>query len=798
MFLPVRWLKDYVKTDRTTRDLADGLTASGSHVESIINMNKGIKNVVVGRILKIQEHPNADKLIICTVDIGSEKLTIVTGAKNLSEGVLVPVAKVGAKLADGNFIDKTDFRGVASDGMLCSLQELGYADSVIPKEVRDGIYIFNEEYPLGDNVVDILGINDEVIEFEITPNRPDCLSIIGMARETAATFDEEFKLPEIVINKQEDDIYDYTNGIEVKTDKCIRYYSKVVKNVDIKPSPLWMQTRLMEAGVRPISNIVDITNFVMLEYGEPLHAFDLSQLADKRIIVRQAENNEILTTLDGVERKLDENDIVIADAQRAIGLAGVMGGLNSEITKDTKTVLFEGANFNSKSIRFTSKKLGLRSEASTRFEKGIDPTIGKDAVDRVCQLVELIGAGEVVDGSIDIYNEKATTKNIILRPERTKMLLGVDLSTEEMMEYLNRLGLYSTYDGKVIDTVIPTYRLDLGIEDDLIEEIGRLYGYHNIESKPLIGALTRGRKPYSNQILDKVKGILKGYGLNETMTYSFISPKAYDKVNLDSEDKKRQYIKLINPLGEDFSSMRTTILPNMLDLLSKNYNRGIESMYAYEIGNTFIPKILPIKELPNEKKVLTFGFYGDTDFYDLKSIIIQCLKEIGINNVGFEREENNPTFHPGRTAKIFYNNSEIGIIGEIHPDVLDNYDIKTKVYAAELDFELIVEHTNLSVTYKPLPKYPAIVRDIALVVDEEVLVGEIEKVILENGKDLIESIKLFDIYRGNQIKEGLKSVAYSIVYRSFDRTLKEDEINLIQQDTIKELEMKFKASLRNY
>lgn len=796
MLLPIKWLKDYVDTDKSSRELADGLTLSGSHVESIDSHDEVI-NVVVGKILKIEDHPNADKLVICTVDIGTDELIIVTGAKNLTVGDYIPVAKIGAKLPNGIEINKTNFRGVDSFGMLCSLKELGFHDNVIPKEMKDGIFILDKEYPLGKDILEVLELREAVIEFEITPNRPDCLSIIGMARETAATFNYELKEPKIEIKNEVDDIYDYTNGISVETDKCQRFYSRVIKDVEIKPSPLWLQTRLMEAGIRPISNIVDITNFVMLEYGQPLHAYDLNHLNGKKIIVRQAKNGEKLVTLDGNERIFDQNDIIITDAEGPIGIAGVMGGLDSEITNETKTVLLEGANFNSKNVRLTSKKLGLRTEASTRFEKGIDPNLCSVAVERVCQLVELIGAGTVVKGSIDVYNEVKEPKKITLRPERVNMLLGIEIPVEDMLASLNGLGIKSTFDGVLIHAIIPTFRLDIDIEADLIEEIGRLYGFHNIEPKPLLGGLTRGEKPFNLRIEDKVKSILQGLGLNEVMTYSFISPKAYDKINLPEDDSHRKYIRLLNPLGEDYSTMRTTLLPNMLELLSRNYNRGVESVYAYEIGNTFIPKNLPITELPDEKKVLSIGSYGDTDFYELKEIVEITLSKLGIKSYQYEREENNPTYHPGRTARLYSNGEYLGIIGEIHPDVLENYDMKARVYTAQIDFDKVVELTNLEIKYKPLPKYPAMVRDIAIVVKEDVLVGDIEKIIMKHGLGLIESLKLFDIYRGSQIGEGLKSVAYSIVYRSYERTLTDDEVNEIQDSIIRDLENSIGAKLRS-
>lgn len=797
MLLPVSWLKDYIKTDKTARELADKITLSGSHVESIYSLNKGVEDVVVGKVISLDKHPDADKLIICKIDVGQEIVQIVTGAKNLSVGDYVPVALIGAKLPGDIIIDKTDFRGVESFGMLCSLKELGFSDNVISKETKDGIFIFNEEFELGMKVVEALRLNDEVIELEITPNRPDCLSIIGMARESSATFNIPVIEPKISINKEEDHISNYLDSIDIESENCIRYYAKIIKDVKIEESPLWMQLRLMEAGMRPINNIVDITNYVMLEYGEPLHAFDALKLEGKQIIVRQAKEGETLVTLDNTERKLSESDLVIADKNNPIALAGVMGGIDSEITDETTAVLFEGANFNPKNVRLTAKKFGLRSEASNRFEKGIDPNLSKIAVDRCCQLVELIGAGVVVGSSIDIYKDVKEEKTITLRPERVNKLLGLSLSTESMLGYLNSLGLKSIVKEELIYTTIPTYRLDLNIEADLIEEIGRLYGFHNIESQPLTGVLTRGQKPYDKVIEDKTKSILVGLGYNEVMTYSFISPKAYNKINLPEDSKLRDYIKLINPLGEDYSVMRTTLIPTMMELLARNYSRGVEKAYACEIGNTFIPNKDSIDHLPKEEKVLSIGFYGKNDFYHLKETIEILLKRLGITGVEYIREENNTTFHPGRTAKILIDGFELGILGEIHMDVNQNYGIKERVYIAQINFDKIVELTNFDRKYKTLPKYPSMTRDLALIVDEDVLFGDIKKIVLGHGKDLVEQVEIFDIYRGNQIPENKKSIAFSIIYRSHERTLKENEINQIQESIIKDLEDNLDAKLRS-
>ncbi|HCO18593.1 phenylalanine--tRNA ligase subunit beta [Gudongella oleilytica] len=797
MLLPLKWLGKYVNIEISPKELADGLTYSGSHVESITRLDKGIENVVVGRINEIERHPNADKLFVCKVDLGDKLETIVTGATNLKKGDYVPVAINGAVLAGGVSIGSTVFRGIESNGMLCSLQELGYPDNVIPKEVRDGIFVFDKEYPLGADAIEYLQLDEDVIEFEITPNRPDCLSIYGMARETAATFGWELEYPRISIKHEADDINDYTQGIFVETPNCKRYYSRVVKDVKIGPSPLWLQTTLMNAGVRPISNIVDVTNFVMLELGEPLHAFDLDMLQGRKIIVRQAKSGESLTTLDGTERTLGEDDIIIADASMPIGIAGVMGGLDSEITQGTTTVLLEGANFSSRHIRMTSKKFGLRTEASSRFEKGIDPNLCKMAVERACQLIEEIGAGTVVKGEIDVNQSTSASRVLTLRPDRARLLIGTDIADEEMIGYLTRLEFKALLENGLIKAEVPSFRDDVEGEADLIEEVGRIYGFHRVESKPLVGGLTRGERPYNKQMELKVKNVMQGLGYNEVMTYSFISPKAYDKLNLPEDAPERKYIRLMNPLGEDYSTMRTTLLSNMMELLYRNEKRGIDEVLAYEIGSVFIPGSLPVTDLPDEKQVLSIGVYGSKDFYFVKESLQMVFGRMGIRNLRFKPLSSHPSFHPGRTAEVYSGDESMGYFGEIHPDVLENYDIKNKVYAGVIDFDQIIRLANPEVKYKPLPKYPAVTRDIAVVVDESVLVGELEETIIENGEGLVEAISLFDIYRGNQVQDNKKSVAFSIVYRSYEGTLTEDIISRIQRNTITGLENKHNAKLRS-
>lgn len=798
MLVPIKWLKEYVNVDIDTKELADKLTMSGSHVDSIEKMDKGIEKVVVGKIEKIEEHPNADKLVITTINVGEEEnLQIVTGADNINEGDYVPVALVGAKLP-GNFkIKKSKLRKVDSYGMLCSANELGINENVIPKEQKDGIFILDKQYQLGEDIKETLGLDGEVIDFEITPNRPDCLSIVGMARETAATFNKELKYPSISIKNEEDDISKYLNDIQIKdTDLCNRYYGKVIKDVTVKASPMWLQRKLMEAGVRPINNIVDITNYVMLELGQPLHAFDLDKVQGKKVVVRRAKKDEKIITLDDTERELDESMLVIADEKQPIAVAGVMGGLDSEVTESTKTILIESANFNGKSVRLTSRSLGLRTDASSRYEKDLDPNLSQEVCDRVCQLIAETGAGTVVKGAIDRYKVKSDKRKISVNPQRVNRLLGVKIETGEMVNILNTLNLDASYlDGEIVAN-IPSFRQDLNLEADLIEEIGRIYGFDKIKPTNLVGTLTKGEKTYLRSIEDKTKDILTSLGLNEITTYSFISPKSYDKINLPEYSTKRNYVELKNPLGEDYSVMRTTLIPNMMEVLTKNYNHGVDRAWAYEIGNIFIPKSAPVVSVPYEVRNLCIGMYGDVDFFDIKGTVDKLFDRLGITGYEYFREENHNTFHPGRTANIIKNNTLIGIIGEIHPDVLENYGMKERVYVLELDFNTITALTSLKRKYKELPKYPAITRDIALVLDKETLVKDIEKIIWENGKDIVEEVNLFDVYEGSQIPEGKKSIAYSIKYRSHSKTLTDGEVSKVHENVLGLLRDKLGAELR--
>ncbi|MDO5027764.1 MAG: phenylalanine--tRNA ligase subunit beta [Bacillota bacterium] len=796
MLLPINWLKDYVDIDVDSRKLADLLTDSGSHVESIISRAQGISGLVTGKILEITDHPNADKLVVCKIDLGSRVETIVTGAPNVLEGQVVIVASVGASLPGGIEIQATDFRGIVSNGMLCSLAELGYDNSVIPRQYRDGIYVFDPATPIGLDVVELLGLDGDILEIEITPNRPDCLSIVGMAREAKATLAKDLKAMDLSVKNEEDSIENYLKAVEIQSPKCKRYYSRVLKDVKIGPSPQWMQNNLVAAGVRPINNMVDITNYVMLELGIPMHAFDLADLRDEKIVVKEAQEGEIFTTLDGQERKLSSQDLVIADGQGTIGIAGVMGGLDSEVKADTKVIVLEGANFSGPSIRHTSKRLGLRTEASSRFEKGLDPELAKLAVERACKLAEEIGAATVVAGHYDIYQEKPEQVQISLRPERCQKLLGVEISKEAMVAYLQALDIELEDQGDLLVCKIPSFRGDLSIEADLIEEVGRLYGLNNIKPTEIYTTMTRGSKPHFMEVSSKLKEALKGFGYNEILTYSFISPKTYDRLMIPQGDPRRDNVRILNPLGEEFSVMRTTLLGNMLDVISRNQNRNIEDMRAYEIGNTFSKK-LDKDKIPTEGLKLVMALYGKDDFYYFKESLEKALARLGIKDLSLQREENNTIYHPGRCANVYIGSQLLGTFGEIHPQVMKNFEIKTRTIGGEFDFGLIVEKSTDKITFKALPKYPTSDRDLAIIVDEAVMVAEIKDLAIKNAGDLLESFQVFDIYTGSQIEAGKKSIAFNLKFRSYERTLTDKEVNEKMEKIVQALESELNATLRD-
>ncbi|HWR61728.1 MAG TPA: phenylalanine--tRNA ligase subunit beta [Clostridia bacterium] len=795
MLVPIKWLKDYIDIKADPKSYADAMTMSGSKVERIEDLGKEIENVVVGRILKIEEHPAADKLVVGQVDVGTEVIQIVTGASNIREGDYIPVALNGSTLPGGVKIRKGKLRGVESNGMMCSAQELALELDNLPESMLDGIYILDREYPLGADIKEVLGLNDSVIEFEITNNRPDCLSIVGIARETAATFGGTMKYPETSFKENSENIRDYID-IQVKNSElCPRYSSRMIKNIVIKDSPAWMQERLIKAGVRPISNIVDITNYVMLELGHPMHAFDYRDLQDRKIIVRNAMPGETIKTLDEVERKLDETMLVIADGSKPTGIAGVMGGHGSEIKPDTTAVVFESANFAPVNIRLTSKKLGLRTEASGRYEKGIDPELSKIALDRACHLVEQLGAGEVVGGMIDIYPAPRSPRKLSLNAEKVNSFIGVrDITDAMIVKYLTSLEFKVEVKGD-LEVTVPTFRDDVEGSADLIEEIARLYGYDKIPVDLMDTTFTQGGKNYRQKIRDMAKTNMAAQGLYEVLTYSFVSPGVYNKINLKAENPLRNAIKLVNPLGEDQSIMRTTIIPNMLEVIARNLNKKVPDGQFFELSKVYLPDAASADGLADERETLTVGMYGEVDFFDLKGAVENLLEEMNITKYRI-LSSNNDSMHPGRTAELLINNKRIGCMGEVHPDVLDKYDIPARVYVAELNFEEIIKQSDMNIKYRALPKYPSVARDIAIVVTEEITAGQVEEIIRNKGGRLIEEVKLFDIYRGSQIENGYKSMAYSIVYRSDEKTLSEEDITKVHNKIVNSLVNQVGAALR--
>lgn len=796
MLVPIKWLNDYVDIDVGIKEYADAMTMSGSNVDTIIETGKNIDKIVVGKIVKILNHPDAEKLIITMVDIGSEVIQIVTGADNVREGDFISVALHGSTLPDGTRIKKGKLRGVESNGMLCSPHELELNAEQLPEgtDMTDGIYILEKEYPLGIDIKKVLGMDDKIVEFEITNNRPDCLSMLGIARETAATLGKKLKYPKVLSSSHSKEVENYISIDIQNPDLCPRFAVRVIKNITIKNSPSWMQERLIKAGVRPINNIVDITNYVMLELGQPMHAYDLSKLKGKKIIVRNADKGETLTTLDEKDRDLDESILVIADGERPIGIAGIMGGYDSEIEEYTKEIALECANFNSLSIRTSSKRLGLRTEASSRFEKSLDSELIPLAINRACYLMEQLEAGEVVDGIIDIYAKVKEKRVVKFRIDRAKWLLGVDIPTDKIKRMLRSLE-FEVEGEEVLEIKVPTFRDDIVTEADINEEIARLYGYDNIPSKLMDTTFTQGIISERQKIINMSKDNLTAQGLFEVLTYSFISPGVFNKINIKEDDPLRSAITLLNPLGEEQSIMRTTIIPNMLELIERNHNKKIHEGCFFELSKVYIAKSLPLTELPLEKDTLTIGMYGNYDFYDLKGIIENLLSCLNIHDYKILPSKHD-SLHPGKTAALWINNSEIGYFGEVHPFVLNNYDISIKTYIAELNFDEIISKVNLNRVFVPLPKYPSIERDIALVITNEVSAGQIEEVIKNKGGRLIEKIELFDVYKGSQIEEGYKSLAFRIVYRSNEKTLTEDDIAKVHNRIINSLTNQVGAMLR--
>ena len=780
------WIKAYVPDlSCTDPEYMDAMTLSGTKVEGYTRLDKNLEKIVIGQIQKIEKHPDADKLIVCQVDVGNEVIQIVTGAPNVKEGDKVPVVLDGGKVAgghdggplpeDGIVIKAGKLRGVPSNGMMCSIEELGSDRNFYPEAPEMGIYIFQDDVQVGDDAIEALGLHDTVFEYEITSNRVDCYSVIGIAREAAATFRKPLVLPEVTVTGNGEKAEDYISVEVQDKELCPRYCARVCKNIKIGPSPRWMQRRLAASGIRPINNLVDITNYVMEEYGQPMHAFDLSTIAGHKIIVRRAKDGDVFRTLDGQDRSLDSDVLMICDAEKEVGIAGIMGGENSMITDSVTTVLFEAATFNGANIRKSAKRLGLRTDASGKFEKGLDPYNAEAAINRACQLIEELGCGEVVSGMVDVCGELKANVVLPFEPARYNKLLGTDVSEQEMLDIFKMIGV--AYDGEKGTLTVPTFRQDILRQCDIAEEVARFYGYDKIPTTLPTGEATTGKLPFKLRIEQKARDIAEYCGFSQGMCYSFESPKVFDKLLLAADDPARQAITIANPLGEDFSIMRTVSLNGMLISLATNYNRRNKDVRLYELGNIYLPKSLPLTELPEERMQFTLGMYGDCDFFDMKGVVEEFLESIGMH----KRESYDPKagrnyLHPGRQANILYEDQLIGYLGEVHPEVCDNYDLKTRAYVAVLDIPAILPYATFDRKYEGIAKYPAVLRDISMVVPKSVLAGQIEAVIAQRGGKILEDYRLFDIYEGDQIKDGYKSMAYSITFRAKDRTLEEADV----------------------
>jgi len=790
MILPLKWLRDYIEIDISAEKFADQMTLTGTKSERVEHIGEAISGVVVGKITEITKHPDADKLIVTQVDVGEEVKQIVTGANNIKVGDYVPVAMHGAKLPDGTKIKRGKMRGVVSDGMLCSAGELGIDSKFLSEEQKNGLYVLEGELVLGQDIRDVLDLKDAIIEFELTANRPDCNSIIGIAYEAKATLDKEVTIPTLKVKEEGANI-----GVDVKCENnnlCGRYMAREITDVKIAPSPYYIQRRLIESGIRPINNIVDLTNYVMLEYGQPMHAFDYDKLEGNTIYIKQASDGQTCVTLDEEERKLDSSMITICDSNQVIALGGVMGASCSQIDEHTTHIVLESAHFDADTIRATSKKLGLRTDASARFEKGIDRYRCEKALNRFCQLVEELEIGTVCKGFVDTATELDDKSTVTFSKTRVSEVIGIELSSEEICDILSKLNFESKIEGDLITTVAPEYRTDIEKIADIIEEISRIYGFNNVVSAPIVGEIIPATKSESRLYEDSMKEFAMKNGLTEILTYSFVSPIGVEKAKL-SETKENDFVKLLNPLGEETSVMRTSLIPNMLEVISMNAARKNEFFAGFEFGNIFCLK----QSNPLEQKSFVAGVYGkEEDFFSLKGRIEGILNGLRYQSRVYLPNKEHPTFHPGRCADIFIGEEKVGILGEIHPKVASAFNIKKKVYLCELNIPTLMSLFDNTMKYRQIPKFPAMKRDIALVVDKNQYVSEIEQIICKNGKSLIEKIELFDIYEGDQIEKDKKSVAYSVVYRNKEATLTDEEVNSIQEKILKELEEKLHAVLR--
>lgn len=817
MLVPIEWLKDYTDVNVDIKEFCDRMIMSGSNLETVERMCDDISGVVVGKVLEMKKHPNADTLNVCKVDVGKgEAIQVVCGAPNVREGICVPVALPGAflpgalhghdKSEAGVTIEAGEMRGEKSEGVICSHSELGFENKIIPVADSEGIWILPEEecgLKPGDDLKEALGLVSDVVDFEITPNRPDCLCMLGMARENAATFECDVKNPDTSSKCEgEGKTSDYIDVRIRKTEFCSRYYARVVTDIKICQSPWWMQKRLMYAGMRPINNIVDLTNFVMLEFGQPLHAFDIRTIKGAKINVDVAEPGSKFTTLDGNEREMGDDMLMIRDTEEPIGIAGIMGGLDSEISEDTTTILIEGANFNMDNIRFTSKALGLRTEASGRFEKGIDPNLCSLAVDRVCNLIEQLGYGKVVSDPVDDYPNVLKPWTVDVRVSRVNQIIGIDIPADMMLDIFRCLDIEAEMkDDNVIACTPPTVRLDLVEEIDFVEEVARIYGYDKLPMTLPKGTAQAGQ-PVAESFRGFVRNILGAMGTNEIITYSFASPRDLDRMRLPEDAWERNCAKVINPLGEDTSIMRTILMPQMMEVLGRNYARSMEEVRAYEIGVVFEPDQFQNDAPPIETENLCIGIYGErNDFFTLKGMVNKMLDLLGIDDPVYEAESEHPSFHPGRCATITVNDEEkgeipLGIMGEVHPDIADDYGVGARVYICELFFDKIIGIAKADTRYVPLPIYPAMMRDIAVTVEEEVTAGSMESTIKEVAGEILEDVNLFDVYRGEQVEEGKKSMAFSMTYRSAEKTLTDEEVDEVHQKVLLELKSRFNAALR--
>ena len=795
----LKWIEALVPgLNVDAQEYTDAMILSGSKVEFYKKMDADLEKIVVGQIKKIEPHPDADKLIICQVDVGTgEDIQIVTGAPNVKEGDKVPVVLDGGRVAGGHDgkmteggikIKKGKLRGIESNGMMCSIEELGSTRDMYPEAPEYGIYIFAEdEVKPGDDAIKALGLDDTIVEYEITNNRVDCFSILGIAREAAATFKKEFVPPVVTETGNDEDVNDYIKVNVVDKELCPRYTARVVKNIKIAPSPKWMQRRLAAQGIRPINNIVDITNYVMEEYGQPMHAYDLDTIAGHKIIVRRAKDGDEFETLDGQIRKLDNQVLMICDAEKEVGIAGIMGGENSKITDDVHTVLFEAATFNGPNIRKSAKRIGMRTEASGIFEKGLDPVNAEAAIDRASQLIEELGCGEVVGGMVDVCEPIKPLRRIPFEPEKINRFLGTDITKEQMLEYFGRIEL--AYDEAANEIVVPSFRQDLEGFADIAEEVARFYGYDKIPTTLPSGEATTGKLSFEERIEQKARDIAEYCGFSQGMSYSFESPKVFDKLLIPADSKLRKTVTILNPLGEDYSIMRTTSLNGMLTSLATNYNRRNKDVRLYEIGNIYLPKALPLTELPDERMQFTLGFYGEGDFFTMKGVIEEFLEHIGMKKKAeYDPNAQKPWLHPGRQANVVYDGTVIGYLGEVHPKVMANYGIGQRTYVAVLDMPAVDGFASFDRKYEGIAKYPAVTRDISMVVPRTVLVGQIEKILAQRGGKILESYSLFDIYEGTQIKEGYKSIAYTLTFRAKDKTLEDAEITAAMKKILNGLE----------